>query len=548
MKGGARPAASIESRYSSVPPQLAFWRAVKAGHLLLASVCAVAFSSNLLAVALSGLLFERPTEQLIPLATTWSLLPQFNGSSIFNRSSVVVPITYLDHLYVAMSNISENTVLPPWTDQKSFYLPFSLISAPSTSATGASLTFQGFRGSTVGFSTKSTCTELLTSGDKSVLFEPASNDTSAQFKTSYTLQNGSTVDCFPHTAYSGMNETTQFTSSPSTGPSALEVLLQMTPANDTSNAEFCGSVMVAGWVRLGADSTETTNRASNATFLDRSLNYTFLSCTQRLQIAPFDVVVDAEGHILNAHQTGPFVTDTSDFMSGNASENSLFRQSNELIAAYSTTGVTGFKWHNDSFTSDWMNALMGMTLNSDDLVNPSTQVPTASEVAPLMEHTYQRLFAILLGLNTHVFAPASDGNALLASVMVVESRIFVSRPMFIISTAILILHLIVAIYYYTHRPRRFLPRMPTSIGSIIAFVTSSRALEDFEPRKASENKSAERSYGYGRFIGTDGKTRVGIEKQRYVVPLKSRNPEAKQRKKWNWRGEGAHESEIKTWI
>lgn len=73
--------------------------------------------------------------------------------------------------------------------------------------------------------------------------------------------------------------------------------------------------------------------------------------------------------------------------------------------------------------------------------------------------------------------------------------------------------------------------MPTSIASVMAYVAASRAAEDFSHGSGSngDGDGGKERYGYGRFVGTDGKTYVGIEKQRYVVPLESRNSEAEKR-------------------
>jgi hypothetical protein len=264
--------------------------------------------------------------------------------------------------------------------------------------------------------------------------------------------------------------------------------------------------------------------ANITTYLDRSLDYTFLSCTQKLQIATFDVNVDSTGHILSANQTGDFVEDTALYFSGNASENSLFQQSNGLIAPY-----LGNSWHNDSFTSDWVNTLLELVSNSSNaLVNPTAPVPRAADVAPLVQNIYQLLFAIILSLNTDVFSQSENPIPITVEAVVAQPKIFLSKSMFVLSTTLLSLHLIVAILYYTYRPKRFLPRMPTSIASIIGFVWASHALEDFAPDR--RNKHQETRYGYGRFIGIDGKMHVGIERQQNLIPLESQNPEVKRRK------------------
>ena len=138
----------------------------------------------------------------------------------------------------------------------------------------------------------------------------------------------------------------------------------------------------------------------------------------------------------------------------------------------------------------------------------------------------------------------ADIIPLTLDVVVEESRLFISPVMFKMAIVLLGIQLIVAVLYYTHRPRRFLPRMPTSIASIIAFVAASRAVADFDEKGADGKNGDERRYAYGRFIGTDGRTHVGIERHRFVVPLKSQNPAVKRRR---W-GREKDKGQALTWI
>ncbi len=127
-----------------------------------------------------------------------------------------------------------------------------------------------------------------------------------------------------------------------------------------------------------------------------------------------------------------------------------------------------------------------------------------------------------------------------------ETRLFVAPIMFRINLTLLMLHFIVAVLYYVSRPRKYLPRLPTSIAAVISYVYASRALVDFGISEA-ESKRRKRRYAFGRFVGTDGKTHVGIERQNCIVPLETRNPGVK-RKRWNWRWTATDEKEPRNWI
>ena len=207
-----------------------------------------------------------------------------------------------------------------------------------------------------------------------------------------------------------------------------------------------------------------------------------------------------------------------------------------------------------------MNSLMVYRMRNDSLVNPALPVPSYEEARDLVSEMYALVFALLLGLNMRIFEDAPAGKvALEVSVLATEQRIFLEPTMFKITIILLSLQLIVAVLYYVYRPKRFLTSMPTSIASIVAFVQFSKALEDFRPGgsgvsdggRAGEGDGEER-YGFGRFVGTDGKTHVGIERSRLVVPLESVNPQVGKRGWWSGLrrrkvGKGK-EGEVKVWI
>lgn len=100
-KGNAIASTSIEVKYTSLPPQLTIWRALRARHFMLAAVCLTAVSTNVLAVALSGLLNEQVTTAVVPLASSMILSPNFNGTPII-LPSVVEGVDY----FVSLSSFS----------------------------------------------------------------------------------------------------------------------------------------------------------------------------------------------------------------------------------------------------------------------------------------------------------------------------------------------------------------------------------------------------------------------------------------------------------
>ncbi|KAH9209381.1 hypothetical protein DL95DRAFT_477433, partial [Leptodontidium sp. 2 PMI_412] len=551
-KGNAPASTSLDVKYTSLPPQLAFWRAFRSRHFILGVVCIVAVSTNLLAVALTGLLNEKGTTVLVDFPSLQKFVPKFNGSAVLPPGILSGPGLYFDHYYVSMSNITQGTPLPSWIDEKFFYIPFELQPGPVLGK--PDLALDAIRGSTTGFGVNVTCTQLQSTGNDVLQFGVNRNGSNIQFSTSHVLEDDNRARCIyrrsaNHTATETTNDLFPF---PNGGAAALEVVQTMQASANTSDAGFCASTMIMGWVRAVEQADAPP---SNVASSGRNISTTFLSCTQKLLIAEFDLTVDTSGRIIQSNQTSDFVTDTTHYFPVNetsstnitlpvSSETALFQQTAALMAGY---GAFDFAWHNDSFTSDWINSLLGLMINSTRLVDPAAAAPDATFIGFHVEKLYEQLFAVLLGLNTQVFPVTDEGKDVNASAIYIETRIFVSPLMFKFTVIILSIHLLVAIIYYSYRPRRFLPRMPTSLASIIAFVSASRALEDFNEKPDGVERLGDQRFGYGRFIGTDGKTHVGIEQQRFVVPLKSRNPEVRSRK-WGWTFGKEDERQPKTWI
>ena len=95
--GGAKVSQSLGLKYTSIPPQLAIWRALRAKHVLLAVVCLITVSTNFLAVFLAGLLNEGLTRHAVTYEGFQEWLPAFKnttnvlkgGAPIDNRVSGV---------------------------------------------------------------------------------------------------------------------------------------------------------------------------------------------------------------------------------------------------------------------------------------------------------------------------------------------------------------------------------------------------------------------------------------------------------------------------
>lgn len=104
QEGGATASESLDLKYISLSPQLVIYRALRSRHCLVAAICGISLSANILAVSLSGLF----RIELVSLqeSSTFPVpyLPVFKSGNSTTES---------DHIYVAKSNFSDGTPLPP---------------------------------------------------------------------------------------------------------------------------------------------------------------------------------------------------------------------------------------------------------------------------------------------------------------------------------------------------------------------------------------------------------------------------------------------------
>lgn len=295
------------------------------------------------------------------------------------------------------------------------------------------------------------------------------------------------------------------------GRSAHEVysFLENDNANTTEELAFCESRVVLGWMRYESTQTEVMP------------NMTFLQCTSEMLTAQFNVTVDADGHIQQSERIGEYGNIT-EVLGDNATD--IWLQANMLVGDKwhtSSSGNDWLSWHNDTYTRDWMNYFLKLATNSTDLVDPEKPLPDATSLIPLVEGLYQRIAAALLGANLGLFTDSSRAEpSLLATETSQATRIFMDNTAFDISMTVLGIYLVVGIAFYARQRKIPLPRMPSTIGSVIGFSAGSRAIRMY--RGPTEKGPAGDTYSFGRYVGVDGKAHVGIEIDPYVDALQPR--------------------------
>jgi hypothetical protein len=538
---------SIEQDFTSLPPQLVIGKAIALRNYLLATVCGMSLIANVLSVALSGLFFERSVDLSVAAQFGQQLSSKFAVLDGTARPIAQVRGGTVEPFYIATSNQTANTPLPPWTDNSLFYQPFA--SLPTASKSRNQTLNRKARTRSLG--AQLSCNPL--SAESTFLVTGTGLDdlgfadilSSGNLTVSLTKDNR-TVTCIPRqTAQEGKDPRPNWISARPTGLSAYEFSYALDGLqNGTStDAHFCREHVAAGWVR-GNLLNGTSPKMNLTDFLPSivtSYNSTIIVCRGTIVSGVAEITVSEDGHVVLATALNSSPARAESF-STTASD--VLGQAHQFILQ------RGMIWHNDSFPSDFGNFLMAKKIGSNRLVDPKTAPPSFQDVAKPFEDLYAKLFAIWVGQNMNQLLVPAQNEIVWGYTIQPTLRIFVSIPMFVIAETILAMYIIVTVLLYLQRPWRILCRMPTSPASVIAFFAASNALKDM--RKTADMNSQQRwrhldnlgaKYGFGTFIGTDSNAHVGIEKHPFVAPLtregfgfqRQDSEDSKQTLRKNWR-------------
>ncbi|KAM0264279.1 hypothetical protein ACHAQJ_000768 [Trichoderma viride] len=479
-KGRSEPSKSIETTYTALPPQLVVWRALRSRHLMLVMLCIIALLSNVLAVGLGAIFNEDQTTASYSSTFTPNIAPQFDNQSVFNFQTYLArslsSALYKDELYITMANISSGTPLTPWTTSDYFFQPYTVDS------NGESNSSSTYRVSTRGFGIAANCTAVPAT--KLALTFPSISDDICINTNNYIIDDAK------------MRIRTSGFTRPS-GPSAIEY-------SDTLNPKFdfdsCGHSITFGW-----------GRTPQALDMNATVEASFAFCRPFFQTAMFDVRHDAEGNVLAYERTSD-VSMHLDNDDGDLQTTRMVWHMNTLLGGF------GKRWHNDTLTRDWMSYLLAISLNTRDFLDPAKPVPDPNDLIPTIEKLYRQLFVIVLNLNQQLFVPIDEDLSVPGQKLTDETRIFMDKNAFIITVTVLGLNIIAVVIFYSRGIMFNLPRVPTTIGSILAFVSASHILlDDKGPSSSSKDAKEKKTYSFGRYIGIDQKVHLGIDADPHVA-------------------------------
>ena len=542
---------SLQLNYEALPPHFISLRAIQNGHYVIALLGILTILSNVLTIALNGLFFINtvPIEQAISLQA--SRQPHFTYDPF--EGDVGPSGTPIDNYYIVMSNVSANTSLPSWLSTRQFFIPLSL-------SIGEKDDTVRYRFNTTGIGASLECQDLGGS-NATGSFNISSDSSSVSFYAPFTEGDGSRVLCGSSISLLSVGSVPPLFGT-SVGQHALEIVSTVTSLDGVKPAsDFCSSVIVWAWLRGnlttevgGSPSTPvnntTTSSPSNSNVTLSSISSTFIACRPRIYSTSSTVTVNPSGAVLAADAVEPIIS-SSDVVSAMSSVSDRLRDLSVTVYDEFRGGAHRSSWHNDTIAGDWTNYLIQQLTKSTGFVDPSQTVPHSENAIELVSDSYSRAWAAQVAAKASALAtvPNTTANSVTGIRSSMQERVFMSAPMFWIAFCILLLDVIAALFVYTTSPRPFLPRMPTSIASVIAYFAASHSLEDFKVGGNNSNCEADQvlkiigepmssggkdiaadgvfqlraKYRYGKFIGTDGWSHTGIERSSVVAPLETRS-------------------------
>ncbi|KAK6523212.1 hypothetical protein TWF694_006104 [Orbilia ellipsospora] len=505
---------SISDECAIRPPQFVLRRAIDSKANLVIIATLMTLLGQVLTVALSGLFQQgyspqqenesyrslyAPKVTNLPFVVTEKALK--NDGNILGSVSSQFVIGEKDVSYQLYSHLTYGIPLPPWMNSERFFTPFFATNETSNAN-------KTFISTTQSFFASLDCSQNA----------PSYNGTSVNYASTIEV-NGETISCVASHKLQGDYKGVGFVNL------RPEIAAEIYPLFVTEGAQVdvvddsdpCASIF--GFTSIRAVSTADSNNGYGL----ENIRMNSLICQPNFHIEDVQVAADFQGRILNTTATTGNPTTTFDMAGVFDSSITKTKLAGTLRQLFSKTEVTPHDGLSVGY-EDWSTQIIISSSNSTDIINPDLEPPDNETIKSALTGVYQIVFAAFMAkYHPQLLSPTTVENEKIVTGSYIERvpRVFMSKPMFLLSAAILLIYLISAISIYSFHERVNLPRQPTSIVSLMAyFYASDMVLDDV--RGTEHMTSKERSkfmerrgylYGYGRFIGRDGRERSGVERE-----------------------------------
>ena len=520
-RGHTSSAASLGLKYTNLPPALIAPRALLGRHYILSLASTVVLASNGLTVAMGGLFDNGLRQTNTTLALKFPLSASIDTQIQVTKSmSANVNGTFAkdgeEHWLIANTNFTRNTTLPAWVAPGFYFLPFER----NSNTTAGS--FQDLRSArTWGFGINLTC-ELLEGGiyrQQSWAGVRGSPDPKPAVALNVTvpMANGGSVRCGNPSAGFKVD-------SLKSGRFSGEYLYGLGPTDRGSkmDEDFCNSLLVVGWSRGSMTLGRRNDSTVSYTMGTGTYANTTLLCMQRISSAEFNVVVDGRGRVREFERLTPFTYDDSSLLNSSAIT-SFKAQLSTIVRTNPYTGRDTGQMHNGRSCHTFPHYVVNRAAPVP-ICDSERPPPSLRDVQQGLQGFYSWFAAIVIGQNSErIFrSTTKDGGEapqMTGRRIYLQNCVSMDPVLFYIATALLGFSAIASVITFTARPKRFLPRLPNTLAAEIGFFYASEAVEDTAGTAHMTSAMREKhlaklgwEYGYGKFIGKDGKLHLGVER------------------------------------
>ncbi|PHH62726.1 hypothetical protein CDD81_6714 [Ophiocordyceps australis] len=265
----------------------------------------------------------------------------------------------------------------------------------------------------------------------------------------------------------------------------------------------CGTAFMMGWDARPDEPAQQLGAAA--------INHGAVCCRPVLETAMFNVTIDSLGYIKSANRTTAL-----EYRIGSTADDEA--NMHTVLRFFINYALPHAPVYNDFYLS-CPSELFALLLGGRDFLTSRHPLPDAMTLIPLIEDFYYQYFALFLWRQQDIFQQDRAGNAIQGSRLEPERRIFMDRYALGIVFTILLIDIVVAIVFYSSISAiRILPFMPSSIGSLMAYIAPSRLVARWRWRSIDEN-TAIRFGRYYHDVGLDGRRHIGLEMDQYVMPV-----------------------------
>lgn len=470
-KGHLHAVRSIETTHTSVPPQLTLSSAMASRHDVLSLLCLATLLANVLAIGLSALFNEKTTvveealrfDSLLIRNKTFELYT-FEPSSLLSRASP----------FLVLINMTYNSPLSPWMSDEFMFPHYNDFGQESGEYT---LRTEGF-GIDINCTGTSAATYHLSEARSDRRAKNWCDDPIA-----YLLEDAMKLG----------HDTNM------TGPASFTKVITSS-ASDVSK-ELCPPLIAFLWAKAADGLGEKASITASSAL-----------CYPVFRTAEFEIAITDDGSVRKYKRVSDFKRHLGDpsLFTGNGSDVLLTAFSEQLQSDRAA-------WGNTKATRDWMSHFLYLEMGSDrGAVNPDTPVPDPDDLIPSLGRIYSRLFGTFL--NMYAYQDGSnyyDGippRSVVGKEVTRDTRVFMDSTAFSITMVVLVLDLVFAVIFYLPETLYILPRPPSSVLSILAYIAPSRAVLFGKPPFGW----GDQTFSFGRYEGYDGKSHVGVEIDPYV--------------------------------